>query len=146
MKTQAEQYRTLVARLEAIQEAPIPSPGMVQSATNAVTSPDASGSVLRALLTTGMSVVPEIVAFLMKNKSQLSPKCQGVLNQTWSGPATQSPDSTGSMPSTKPTWSGPATGGPANPTWSGPATGGPAKPPAAGMYDPTQTRSGTRGM
>jgi hypothetical protein len=79
--TTPQDYRTLVNRLESIQESPVVTPRMVQSATNAVTSPDTSGSVLRALLTNGMSVVPEIVAFLMKNKSQLSPKCQGILQQ-----------------------------------------------------------------
>ena len=71
MTTPAEQYRTLVARLESIQEAGTVSPGVAQSATNAVTSPDASGAVLRAILTTGMSVVPEIVAFLMKKSAPL---------------------------------------------------------------------------
>jgi len=120
--TTPQDYRTLVNRLESIQEAGIVSPGMVQSATDAVTSPDASGAVLRALLTTGMSVVPEIVAFLMKNKSQLSPKCQGVLQQFDTGdklkaptPGARVPDTTGSAPSPQPTWNGPATGGPAKP-------------------------------
>ena len=121
MTTPAEQYRALVARLESIQEAGIVSPGMVQSATNAVTAPDASGSVLRALLTSGMSVVPEIVAFLMKNKSQLSPKCQGVLNQyapgagdqparpaqTTNNPATPSPQPTGPVTGGRPAQSNP---------------------------------------
>ena len=117
MKTQAEQYRTLVARLEAIQEAPIPSPGMVQSATNAVTSPDASGSVLRALLTTGMSVVPEIVAFLMKNKSQLSPKCQGVLQQ-------YAPPGAGDQPSARPATPDQQPQSPQVAQPTGPVTGG----------------------
>ena len=119
--TTPQDYRTLVNRLESIQEAGIVSPGMAQSATNAVTSPDASGAVLRALLTTGMSVVPEIVAFLMKNKSQLSPKCQGMLQQFDKAPSPQGrvpgattydPDTTGSAPSPQPT---PVTGGPPNP-------------------------------
>ena len=109
--TTPQDYRTLVNRLESIQEAGIVSPGMVQSATDAVTSPDASGAVLRALLTTGMSVVPEIVAFLMKNKSQLSPRCQGMLQQFDKAPS-RAPDTTGSAPSPQPT---PVTGGPANP-------------------------------
>ena len=110
MTTPAEQYRTLVARLESIQEAGMAPPGMVQSATNAVTAPDASGAVLRALLTTGMSVVPEIVAFLMKNKSQLSPKCQGVLGQfDTGGRLSPSPAQTGTAPSPQPT--DPSTGG-----------------------------------
>jgi len=124
--TTPQDYRTLVDKLEAIQESPasVFTPKQSQSIANAVTSPDTSGSVLRALLTTGMSVVPEIVAFLMKNKSQLSPKCQGILQQfdtgdklkapspqpTWSGPATYDPSTTGSAPSPQPT---PATGGPA---------------------------------
>ena len=125
--TTPQDYRTLVTRLEAIQEAGIVSPGTVQSATNAVTAPDASGAVLRALLTTGMSVVPEIVAFLMKNKSQLSPKCQGMLQQfdtkapsagdqparpaqTTNNPATPSPQPTG------PVTGGRAPNGPANPS------------------------------
>lgn len=119
MTTPAEQYRTLVARLEAIQEAGTVPPGMVQSATNAVTAPDASGAVLRALLTTGMSVVPEIVAFIMKNKSQLSPKCQGVLGQLAPGPGYTDiggqPAQPGTAPSPKPTQpqaTGPATGVP----------------------------------
>jgi len=120
--TTPQDYRTLVNRLESIQEAGIVSPGMVQSATDAVTAPTSAGAVLRALLTTGMSVVPEIVAFLMKNKSQLSPKCQGILQQFDKAPSPQArvpgattydPDTTGSAPSPQPTWSGPATGGPA---------------------------------
>ena len=116
--TTPQDYRTLVTRLEAIQEAGMVTPNMVQSATNAVTAPDASGSVLRALLTNGMSVVPEIVAFLMKNKSQLSPRCQGVLNQYAPGAGDQParPAQTGTAPSPQPT--DPSTGGrpaPANP-------------------------------
>jgi len=121
--TTPQDYRTLVTRLEAIQESPasVFTPNQSQSIANAVTSPDASGAVLRALLTTGMSVVPEIVAFLMKNKSQLSPKCQGMLQQFEKVPSpprggtAYNPDSTGSEPSPQPTWSGPATGGTANP-------------------------------
>ena len=126
MTTPAEQYRTLVARLESIQESPVSAvANAAQPVANAVTSPDASGAVLRALLTTGMSVVPEIVAFLMKNKSQLSPRCQGVLNQVApetqaTGPSPQpgarAPNTTGTAPAPQPptpqpTWNGPVSGG-----------------------------------
>jgi hypothetical protein len=100
---------------------------MAQSATNAVTAPDASGAVLRALLTTGMSVVPEIVAFLMKNKSQLSPKCQVILQQFDKAPIdkapsprdgaiTYDPSTTGSAPSPQPGSPGGIGIPPANPS------------------------------
>ena len=114
MTTPAEQYRTLVARLESIQEAAIITPRQADAAKDAVMSPDASGAVLRALLTTGFSVVPEIVAFLMKNKSQLSPKCQGVLQQFDTGDRLKapSPAQTGTAPSPQPPMAGPVTWAP----------------------------------
>ena len=134
MTTPAEQYRTLVARLESIQEAALVTPGMVQSATDAVTAPTSAGAVLRALLTTGMSVVPEIVAFLMKNKSQLSPNAQGVLQQFDTGDRLKAPSPGQSQP---PTATTPGTG-------QGAGMGQGAT--IGSMRDPTQTTPGLRGM
>jgi hypothetical protein len=89
--TTPQDYRTLVTRLEAIQEGALAglAGDAVDAAKDVGVAPGAAGAMLRALLTSGQSVLPEIIMFLMKNKSQLSPKCQGVLNQIAPGTGDQ---------------------------------------------------------
>jgi len=97
MTTSAEQYRALVARLEAIEESPISA--VAGAATDAyqgvsnlvrnVSSPQAQQSLansakdllMNLYKTSPLGVNTEILQFLIKNKNQLSQPTQDVLQQ-----------------------------------------------------------------
>lgn len=172
MTTSAEQYRALVARLEAIEESPISavagaasdayqdvSKGVSNLVRN-VSSPQAQQSLansakdlfmnLYKISTPGINA--EILQFLIKNKNQLSQPTQDVLQQFTDKNPGQHPKAGDNFKAPMPDTDSPKAG---NNTWSGPATPAPMRDPrqstgtsqGAPMRDPTQYGSSNiRGM
>ena len=158
MTTSAEQYRALVARLEAIEESPISAVAGaasdayqgVSNLVRNVSSPQAQQSLANSakdllmnlfkISTPGINA--EILQFLIKNKNQLGTEAQKAIDQLTGGPEGR----IGLMPE-------PATGGRPNPMPE-PATGAPMRDPrqntgtsqGAPMRDPKQGSSNVKGM
>jgi hypothetical protein len=127
MQTPAEQYRALVARLESIHEQDPTQEGVVDIIRKISNIPKAT-AIKAFIALSGMGVTIEIIQFLMKNKSQLSPQCQGALDKI--APMLD-PEAQATAPSTAPT---PDTPQPTSPEVStapkptSPAPGAPAGP------------------